>query len=248
MALVAPRHVASSRTRARTCVPCTGRQILNHCATKEALCYHFCRMSPQSGITGSEGMYTFNGSSCCFIPFPESCISSHSHQQCVMGSHPNTISLQLLFLCSCPVVKLQTAPRAGALLSSVQVKWSANLPTISWTNSAEPFTGRRTSSPWATRTCCCGAACCETPSGASGWSSLQVSLLGPKERRVRVAAFTLPQECGRRLSGPWIQASHPASVSLPPWCPVVWGPGQKPRGRFVIWLSQPFAFLSRSWH
>ena len=29
--LVAPRHVGSSRTRARTHVPCIGRQILNHC-------------------------------------------------------------------------------------------------------------------------------------------------------------------------------------------------------------------------
>ena len=34
--LVAPRHVGSSQTRARTRVPCTGRQILNHCATREA--------------------------------------------------------------------------------------------------------------------------------------------------------------------------------------------------------------------
>ena len=35
--LVAPWHVGSSRTRARTRVPCIGRQILNHCATREAL-------------------------------------------------------------------------------------------------------------------------------------------------------------------------------------------------------------------
>ena len=35
MGLVAPRHVGSSRTRARTCVPCVSRQILNHCATRE---------------------------------------------------------------------------------------------------------------------------------------------------------------------------------------------------------------------
>ena len=35
--LVAPWHVRSSRTRARTRVPCTGRRILNHCATREAL-------------------------------------------------------------------------------------------------------------------------------------------------------------------------------------------------------------------
>ena len=31
----APRHVESSQTRARTCVPCIGRQTLNHCATRE---------------------------------------------------------------------------------------------------------------------------------------------------------------------------------------------------------------------
>ena len=35
--LVAPRHVGSSQTRARTRVPCIGRQILNHCAIREAL-------------------------------------------------------------------------------------------------------------------------------------------------------------------------------------------------------------------
>ena len=39
--LVPLRHVGSSRTRARTCVPCIGRQILNHCATREALCLCF---------------------------------------------------------------------------------------------------------------------------------------------------------------------------------------------------------------
>ena len=35
--LVASWHVGSSRTRARTRVPCIGRRILNHCATREAL-------------------------------------------------------------------------------------------------------------------------------------------------------------------------------------------------------------------
>ena len=34
--LVALWHVGSSQTRARTRVPCIGRQILNHCATREA--------------------------------------------------------------------------------------------------------------------------------------------------------------------------------------------------------------------
>ena len=44
--LVAPRHVGSSQTRARTCVPCIGRQILNHCATgKPCLEYSYLRSS-----------------------------------------------------------------------------------------------------------------------------------------------------------------------------------------------------------
>ena len=34
--LAAPRHVGSSQARARTRVPCIGRQTLNHCATREA--------------------------------------------------------------------------------------------------------------------------------------------------------------------------------------------------------------------
>ena len=33
--LVAPRHVGSAQTRARTRVPCIGRRILNHCTTRE---------------------------------------------------------------------------------------------------------------------------------------------------------------------------------------------------------------------
>ena len=37
--LVAPWHVGSSQTRPRTRVPCTGRQILNHCTTREV--HHF---------------------------------------------------------------------------------------------------------------------------------------------------------------------------------------------------------------
>ena len=36
MGPVAPRHVGSSQTRARTRVPCIGRQTPNHCATREA--------------------------------------------------------------------------------------------------------------------------------------------------------------------------------------------------------------------
>ena len=38
---VAPRHLGSSQTRARTRVPSIGRQILNHCATREAPTFIF---------------------------------------------------------------------------------------------------------------------------------------------------------------------------------------------------------------
>ena len=41
--LVAPRHVGSSQTRARTRVPCIGRQTLNHCATREAQLRNFLK-------------------------------------------------------------------------------------------------------------------------------------------------------------------------------------------------------------
>ena len=39
--LVAPWHVGSSRARAQTRVPCIGRQILNHCPTREVPKSHF---------------------------------------------------------------------------------------------------------------------------------------------------------------------------------------------------------------
>ena len=44
--LAALQHVGSSRTRARTRVPCTGRQILNHCATREVPAGRFLTTAP----------------------------------------------------------------------------------------------------------------------------------------------------------------------------------------------------------
>ena len=42
----APRHVGSSRTGARTRVPCIGKRTFNHCATREALiCFLFSNFS-----------------------------------------------------------------------------------------------------------------------------------------------------------------------------------------------------------
>ena len=51
--LAAPWHVGSSRTRAQTCVPCIGRRILNHCATREALFFLFFSIY-LFGWTGSQ--------------------------------------------------------------------------------------------------------------------------------------------------------------------------------------------------
>ena len=45
--LVAPRHVGSSWTRGQTRVPCTGRRILIHCATREVLLIHFNANGPK---------------------------------------------------------------------------------------------------------------------------------------------------------------------------------------------------------
>ena len=50
----APRHVGSSQTRARTRVPCIGRQILNHCATREVQKKRFyISKYPQLTVLGS---------------------------------------------------------------------------------------------------------------------------------------------------------------------------------------------------
>ena len=53
MDLVALRHVESSRTRARTRVPCIGRRILNRCATREAHSDVFIRQPiSKTGVMG----------------------------------------------------------------------------------------------------------------------------------------------------------------------------------------------------
>ena len=59
---VAPRHVGSSQTRARTRVPCISRQILNHCATREALDYFLKILSSVNRVTGEEELKVNKGS------------------------------------------------------------------------------------------------------------------------------------------------------------------------------------------
>ena len=57
---VAPRHVGSSQTRARTRVPCIGRQTLNHCATREAPLHWFFKVSPHLDSATQAGFSSFS--------------------------------------------------------------------------------------------------------------------------------------------------------------------------------------------
>ena len=65
--LVALLHVGSSQTRARTHVPCIGRWILNHCATREVpVCFFNCVISLElKGNLSSLGLLLY-------VPFTDS--------------------------------------------------------------------------------------------------------------------------------------------------------------------------------
>ena len=67
--LVAPRHVGSSWTRPQTPVPCVGRRILNHCATREALviCLIYCSMYPKLLIYPSLALFPFGNHKFIFL-------------------------------------------------------------------------------------------------------------------------------------------------------------------------------------
>ena len=73
--LVAPRHVGSSQTRARTRVACIGRQILNHCATREAPVLDILTMRCPRGCFEQAVVYRSQGQ------------GSEMGQKCKFGSH-----------------------------------------------------------------------------------------------------------------------------------------------------------------
>ena len=75
--LVALRHVGSSQTRARTRVPCTSRQILNHCATREALDYILIKLGKKKSPLPSQATRT----QCVFLR-EEDCPPFQSNMPC----------------------------------------------------------------------------------------------------------------------------------------------------------------------
>ena len=68
--LVALRHVGSSQTRDRTRVPCIGRQILNHCITREV---------PELWLLHTDGDYRFRALCVCVCV----CVCVHSGAEAV---------------------------------------------------------------------------------------------------------------------------------------------------------------------
>ena len=81
--------MGSSWTRAQTRVPCIGRRILNHCATREVLCTSFMwayvfispGKKPRSRTAESYGNSLFNILRNCQTVFWSDCVVLYFHQQ-----------------------------------------------------------------------------------------------------------------------------------------------------------------------
>ena len=85
----APRHVGSSQTRARTRVPCIGRRILNHCATREAHSHCFWCLPPvgKVGSVGCVGFLVEGTGACVLVGEAGSCPSGGQDcvWRCILG-------------------------------------------------------------------------------------------------------------------------------------------------------------------
>ena len=170
--------MGSSRTRARTCVPCIGRWILYHCVTREVLSCYFWPTRPYLSLSISHLL--LQPLSLCSL-CPRFCVLfvPHTCQTCsVLGfvtctapsawkaTHSFTALFLLFIQVSVPGHRLRevfptpgtSVPFPGSqalcLLSSPwmyykqTVYWSVILPAPSWLASWEP--GFCLSSP-----CCC---------------------------------------------------------------------------------------------
>ena len=94
--LVAPRHVGSSQTRARTRVPCIGRQILNHCATREApIASSFDSIIHDSALNRGSMSYSTVSLVTRTLPASSRCSSS----VCGMYKWVNELKCSVIYTC-----------------------------------------------------------------------------------------------------------------------------------------------------
>ena len=95
MGLVAPRHVGSSRTKARTRVPCIGRWILNHCATRGVHYHVFFIHSSVSGHLGCFHVLTIVNSAAVnngvHVSFQIMVFSGYMPRSRIAGSYGSSI-------------------------------------------------------------------------------------------------------------------------------------------------------------
>ena len=107
---VTPRHAGSSQTRAQTRVPCIGRQILNHCATREAPIYLVFYVPITISLLNSPRERTDflsfcsnTGEMCFHLPFPllgniPTEALSCFHKKCLLSKYDTGHKAPFLFL------------------------------------------------------------------------------------------------------------------------------------------------------
>ena len=90
--------MGSSQTRARTRVPCTGRQILNHCVTMEALDVYVLNEWIQEVQGHPDSTHRANFAICLSKSLPFSSLTEHASQ--VVDRHWPKPIMRILFLLS----------------------------------------------------------------------------------------------------------------------------------------------------
>ena len=133
--LAAPRHVGSPQTRARTRVPCIGRQTLSHCATREAPVLLFnagissCPVQPtfftSSSPSTSSGMPLL-----AFYPIFHFLLLILVPKDNACWPHPVCLALRLHPLCWCSVPLPCGRSQASLRLPSEDLRGSSkyNIP------------------------------------------------------------------------------------------------------------------------
>ena len=121
--------MGSSRTRARTRVPCIGRQILNHCVTREAL----ASFNVAVFLETAEPMSDDNQS---FQTFSSSCINSGKSGFCFFRNWPVHSNVLICWYKAVHKVLLFLLSKCFLFISSIWNFWGIFFP---WSFFAEGF-------------------------------------------------------------------------------------------------------------